>query len=45
MEFVTEILAMVEEILKFVNEGEAAGIIEIIKEAFAALSAIIPVQP
>ena len=35
MDFITQILAMVEEILAYVHEGEAAGIIEIIKNAFA----------
>lgn len=32
---ISEILAMVEKILNFTNEGEAAGIIEIIKNFFA----------
>lgn len=44
MEFVTEILAMVEELLKFLNEGEAAGIIDIVKNALADILALIPVQ-
>ncbi len=35
MDFIAQILAMVEEILAFVNEGEAAGIVEIIKDFFA----------
>lgn len=35
MDIITQILAMVEEILLYVKEGEAAGIIEIIKEALA----------
>ena len=42
MEFVTEILAMVEQILGFVHEPEAAGIIEIIKNSLAELFANIP---
>ncbi len=37
MDFVAEILAMVEKILAFVNEGEAAGIVEIIKNFFAGM--------
>lgn len=37
MDFVAEILAMVEKILAFVNESEAAGIIEIIKNFFAGM--------
>ena len=39
MDFVTDILAMVEQILGFVNEPEAAGIIEIIKNSLADLFA------
>mgnify|MGYP003300766680 CR=1 FL=1 len=42
MEFITEILAMVEEILLFTNEGEAAGIIDIIKDALASIFSFIP---
>lgn len=34
---VSEILAMVEQILNFTQEGEAAGIIEIIKNFFVGL--------
>lgn len=43
MEFVTEILAMVQEILSFVKEPEAAGIIEIIKNALGSIFENIPV--
>ncbi len=39
MEFVTEILAMVEQILAYVNEAEAAGIIDIIKNSLASIFA------
>ena len=35
---ISEILAMVEKILIFTQEGEAAGIVEIIKNFFAGLS-------
>ena len=42
MEIITEILAMVEEILNFSNEAEAAGIIEIIKNSLEAIFAGIP---
>lgn len=42
MAIVTEILAMVEQILAYVNEAEAAGIIEIIKESLASIFAFIP---
>lgn len=42
MAFVTEILAMVEQILAYVNEAEAAGIIEIIKNSLASILAFIP---
>ncbi len=42
MEFVTEILAMVEQILAYVNEAEAAGIVEIIKNSLASIFAFIP---
>lgn len=38
MDFVAEILAMVERILAYVNEAEAAGIVEIIKNFFANFS-------
>ncbi len=42
MEFITEILAMVEKILAFINESEAAGIVEIVKNSLAAIFAGIP---
>lgn len=42
MEFVTEILAMVQEILNFTKEPEAAGIIEIIKNSLASIFASFP---
>lgn len=42
MAIVTEILAMVEQILAYVNEAEAAGIIEIIKNSLASILAFIP---
>lgn len=42
MSFITEILAMVEEILAYVNEAEAAGIVEIVKNAIASILAFIP---
>lgn len=42
MEIITEILAMVEQILAYVNEAEAAGIIEIIKNSIASILAFIP---
>ncbi len=42
MEFITEILAMVEDILLFTNEGEAAGIVEIVKNALASIFSFIP---
>ena len=42
MAIVTEILAMVEQILAYVNEAEAAGIIEIIKDSLASIFAFIP---
>lgn len=42
MSFVTEILAMVEKILAYVNEAEAAGIIEIVKNSLEAIFAGIP---
>lgn len=34
---ISEILAMVEKILAFVQEGEAAGIVDIIKNFFVGL--------
>ena len=37
MEIITEILAMVEKILAFTHEGEAAGIVDIIKNFFVGL--------
>lgn len=42
MSFVTEILAMVQEILVYVQEAEAAGIVEIVKNALATILAGIP---
>lgn len=42
MEIITEILAMVEEILNFSHEAEAAGIIEIIKNSLATIFSFIP---
>lgn len=42
MEIVTEILAMVQEILNFTKEPEAAGIIEIIKNALSSIFASFP---
>ena len=42
MEIITEILAMVEEILNYVNEGEAAGIVEIVKNALSSIFSFIP---
>lgn len=39
MDFVAQILAMVEELLSFLGEFEAAGILEIIKEFFANFAA------
>ncbi|MBQ3044738.1 MAG: hypothetical protein IJO03_10860 [Clostridia bacterium] len=42
MSFITEILAMVEEILAYVNEAEAAGIVEIVKNALASILSFIP---
>lgn len=41
MEIITEILAMVEKILVFVNEGEAAGIVEIVKNSLASIFSFI----
>ncbi len=42
MAFITEILAMVQEILTYVKEAEAAGIIEIVKNSLEAIFAGIP---
>lgn len=42
MEIITEILAMVEEILAYVNEAEAAGIVEIVKNALSSILSFIP---
>lgn len=42
MSFVTEILAMVEKILLYVREAEAAGIIEIIKNSLEAIFSGMP---
>ncbi len=42
MSFVTEILAMVQQILEYVKEAEAAGIIEIIKNSLETIFAGIP---
>lgn len=42
MSIITEILAMVQEILAYVQEAEAAGIIEIIKDSIASILAFIP---
>ncbi len=42
MEFITEILAMVQEILEYVKEAEAAGIIEIIKNSLGSILSFIP---
>ena len=42
MEFVTEILAMVEQILAYFNEAEAAGVIEIVKNSLASIFSFIP---
>ncbi len=39
MDFVSEILAMVEEILAYFGEFDAAGVLEIIKEFFAGFAA------
>lgn len=39
MDFVAQILAMVEELLAYLGEFDAAGIIEIIKEFFAGFAA------
>ncbi len=37
MEFVTEILAMVEQILAYFKEADAAAVVEIVKNALAAI--------
>ncbi len=42
MAFVTEILAMVEKILVFVRETEAAGIVEIVKNSLEAIFSNMP---
>lgn len=42
MQIITEILAMVEEILAYVNEAEAAGIVEIVKNALSTIFSFIP---
>ncbi len=42
MAFITEILAMVQNILVYVKEAEAAGIIEIVKNSLEAIFAGIP---
>lgn len=42
MAIVTEILAMVEQILAYVNEAEAAGIINIIKDSLEMIFGFIP---
>ena len=39
MDFVSQILAMVEELLAYLGEFDAAGIIDIIKEFFANFAA------
>ncbi len=39
MDFVAQILAMVEELLAFLGEFEAAGIIDIIESFFANFAA------
>lgn len=39
MDFVAQILAMVEELLAFLGEVEAAGIIDIIENFFANFAA------
>lgn len=39
MDFVAQILAMVEELLAFLGEFEAAGIIDIIENFFASFLA------
>ncbi len=42
MAFITEILAMVQEILAYVKEAEAAGIVEIVKNSLEAIFAGLP---
>lgn len=42
MSIVTEILAMVQEILVYVQEAEAAGIVEIVKNSIASILSFIP---
>ena len=42
MQIITEILAMVEKILAYVNEAEAAGIVEIVKNSLASILSFIP---
>ncbi len=42
MAFITEILEMVQNILVYVKEAEAAGIIEIVKNSLEAIFAGIP---
>lgn len=42
MEIITEILAMVEKILAYVNEAEASGIVEIVKNALSSILSFIP---
>lgn len=42
MEIVTKILEMVANILNFTNEGEAAGIVEIVKNALESIFAGMP---
>lgn len=37
MEFVTEILAMVEQILAYFQEGDAAAVVEIVKNSLATI--------
>lgn len=39
MDFVAQILAMVEELLTFLGEFDAAGIIDIIEQFFASFAA------
>lgn len=42
MAFITEILEMVQNILVYVKEAEAAGIIEIVKNSLEAIFAGMP---
>lgn len=44
MSAITDILAMVQEILEYVKEAEAAGIIEIIKGYIETIMAGIPMS-